>query len=414
MKRSLFALLGLFVCSHALSQTCLVQRSGIHQLNLETGLVSTMIVSGIYPSLNSDGSQFAYIGNDSKLWISNIDGSNRRQVSMAPDPLHPSWSPNDEQLAVQLPVWMGDVFVLNADGSDIHSITYQPQHDWWPTWSPDGDRIAFCRIGNGPSDQGLYTIKTDRTELQYLGPGRFSRWGPDGKLIALGSASDLRIVDLNGNQVSYIGQIGPDAGFCFTPDMSRVVVTVYGSSGPWSGYVYSVDGGGSYPLVTDPMRDPTCPRFQAGKVFPRNRRIVSGSALNDHGLFAYLRLGDGATEALFPDPSTLQAQVELVGLSSVRQTNALSITWTSKVERPGLAEVLRGYDYTNARWQTVFGRVATQQFVENHVELSSLVPSLVSDDREVKAQIEWAPLNDEDPAQDGWLHVIDQFYWTVQ
>lgn len=397
------------------AQTCLVSDGvSIRQLNLDTGVATSMIVRGTQPSLNSDGTRLAFLAGDNRLTLANVDGSNQTIIPLVPDPLQPSWSADDQQIAVQLPFWQGDIWILNADGTDVHSLTYNSQHDWWPTWSADSSRIAFCRVGNGPASQGLYTVQTDRSDLRYLGPGRFSRWSPDGSLLAVGDNDYLRIVRASdGHEVTVIGPLAPDAAFCFTPDMSRVVVVTYGSS-LWTGFIYSIDGGGFFPISTPNLRDPTCPRFQSGRVFPRKRTIIQGSGFSDHGLYSFLRVNDSVAESYFPDPETLTATIEFSGLSSVRETQQLSLTLTSKVERPGIAEVFRHYNYSLDRWQVVFGRVATSQYVTSSVVLNGSVSEFVNANRQMRAQIEWSPLNDEDPAQDGWLHFIDQFFWTVQ
>ena len=40
-----------------------------------------------------------------------------------------------------------EIYVMNADGSGLERLTYGPQHDTNPVWSPDGQHIAFnCEI----------------------------------------------------------------------------------------------------------------------------------------------------------------------------------------------------------------------------------------------------------------------------
>ncbi len=37
----------------------------------------------------------------------------------------------------------GDIYAMNADGSGLTRLTNSPAFDSYPTWSPDGARIAF-------------------------------------------------------------------------------------------------------------------------------------------------------------------------------------------------------------------------------------------------------------------------------
>jgi hypothetical protein len=36
-----------------------------------------------------------------------------------------------------------DIYVMSADGSNIHNLTHNPEFDFSPVWSPDGTQIAF-------------------------------------------------------------------------------------------------------------------------------------------------------------------------------------------------------------------------------------------------------------------------------
>ena len=37
----------------------------------------------------------------------------------------------------------GEIYVMDADGSNQTRLTNNPADDWLPAWSPDGSRIAF-------------------------------------------------------------------------------------------------------------------------------------------------------------------------------------------------------------------------------------------------------------------------------
>ena len=87
------------------------------------------------------------------------------------------------------------IFTMNADGSGVVQVTSAVGHDEYPTWAPDGSRIAF------QSDRGgkptLYVMNADGSELRPLlrdpgsdcGPNNpcRPRWSPDGSQIAFSS-----------------------------------------------------------------------------------------------------------------------------------------------------------------------------------------------------------------------------------
>ncbi len=56
------------------------------------------------------------------------------------------------------------IFVINADGSGLRQLTHAGDNRW-PTWSPDGSRIAFA--------QGQLTLKTapDGSQAAFVQPG---------------------------------------------------------------------------------------------------------------------------------------------------------------------------------------------------------------------------------------------------
>jgi Tol biopolymer transport system component len=111
----------------------------------------------------------------------------------------PAWSPDGSQLAFWAVVLDEDadpsnatlgpggdfpaqIFVINADGSRMRQITHTGDNRW-PTWSPDGSRIAFAR--------GVLSLETAPNESQaaFVEPGsrHLFTMAPDG--------TDVRIVE---------------------------------------------------------------------------------------------------------------------------------------------------------------------------------------------------------------------------
>ena len=45
-----------------------------------------------------------------------------------------------------------DLWVVDADGSNLHRLTDGPADDGQAWWSPDGKRIAFARYGWFPDE----------------------------------------------------------------------------------------------------------------------------------------------------------------------------------------------------------------------------------------------------------------------
>ena len=56
----------------------------------------------------------------------------------------PRWSPDGAQIVMALPTpYDMDIYLMNADGTNLHSLTPEPSFELWPAWSSDGRYILF-------------------------------------------------------------------------------------------------------------------------------------------------------------------------------------------------------------------------------------------------------------------------------
>jgi TolB protein len=78
-----------------------------------------------------------------------------------------------------------EVFVANSDGSRQTNLTNHPAFDGWPSWSPDGTKIAFA--SNRNSSYQIFRMNADGTGVQLIAntEGRVTgpRCSTDGKMI---------------------------------------------------------------------------------------------------------------------------------------------------------------------------------------------------------------------------------------
>ena len=85
-----------------------------------------------------------------------------------------------------------DIYIMNSNTSGLTRITRQEDIDTMPTWSPQGDKIAYYGVN------GLYITNTDgsgRSELLWRGVATDPAWSPDGSKIAFADYESIRILD---------------------------------------------------------------------------------------------------------------------------------------------------------------------------------------------------------------------------
>ena len=83
--------------------------------------------------------------------------------------------------------WVGQVFVVNADGTNPVQLTRGEKAATAPAWSPDGQWLAFLSPRSGPK-ANLWRIRIDGGEAEQLSDEKGGitsfDWSPDGKQIA--------------------------------------------------------------------------------------------------------------------------------------------------------------------------------------------------------------------------------------
>jgi Tol biopolymer transport system component len=137
------------------------------------------------------------VGGFGEIWVTRPDGSHRQRLTEAAPPKTdavgasvPAWSPDGKRLAYAFGAsdhGRSAVYVMNADGSDQHSVVSDGGVNTQPGWSPDGKRIAFARFG---AQRGIAVIPADggtATQVTHSGGAVYDAapaWSPDGKSIA--------------------------------------------------------------------------------------------------------------------------------------------------------------------------------------------------------------------------------------
>jgi Tol biopolymer transport system component len=168
-----------------------------------------------------------------------------RQVTRDPGlEFYPSLSPDGERIA-----WAAEregrfeLLVAARDGSGVRALTSDGFHNVQPAWSPDGRRIAYFSRGRG----GIWTVPAEGgVPVQVSAFGARAAWSPDGKWIAFQSEPQVDVsytsvvplppcsiwvVAATGGEPRQVTRPGRPAGGhgtpAWTPDGSEIVFVAY-------------------------------------------------------------------------------------------------------------------------------------------------------------------------------------------
>ena len=207
------------------------------------------------------------------IYVINADGSGETMLTdSATDNHTPRWSPDGQRLVFNSDR-DGDfkIYVMNADGSGVTRLTDSVGRDSQPRWSPDGQRIVFesDRDDPDPNDDerifNIYVMNADGSEVTRLTDNPAwdfkPRWSPDGQRIAFGSYrddgdSDIYVMNADGSgEARLTDSPAHDFGPKWSPDGQRIVFTSrrHEREDPngiiWSLYVINADGSGETRLT---------------------------------------------------------------------------------------------------------------------------------------------------------------------
>ncbi len=201
-------------------------------LCLVAGLIAywSGVLSGVPKKVDTratfspDGSQIAFTsrrkGNED-IFVMNADGTNLRQLTSNPLALlspginnfsdyAPAWSPDGKHIAfttarnnTEITSVDWNIYIMNADGSNPHRFMSRAVE---PAWSPDGKWIAYASAGRfsdiyaAPAETGSGGL-----EVTQFGNAAVASpdWSPDGKRIVFAKAD-------YGQDVSEICVVGAD------------------------------------------------------------------------------------------------------------------------------------------------------------------------------------------------------------
>jgi Tol biopolymer transport system component len=76
------------------------------------------------------------------------------------------------------PAYFGDIYIMDADGSNQRRLTSTPGYDGGPFFSPDGQRVIWRRFDPNGAIADVYTMKLDGSDERRLTDFKAMSWAP--------------------------------------------------------------------------------------------------------------------------------------------------------------------------------------------------------------------------------------------
>ena len=197
-------------------------------LGLPTFLISAKAASGRGQIVFSRGMwQNENAESFFNIWVMDADGENEKQLTNSGKDTYPSWSPDGRRIAfLSTRDGRNEIYVMDSDGANVKRLTDMPDVHGFPSWSPDGEMISFVRKdGRGK----IFTMDANGKKVEVLidlpvWNYHRAQWSPDGKKIAFSndpgnSNYSIWVADADGTNGEMVANVSEyDVKPAWSPD----------------------------------------------------------------------------------------------------------------------------------------------------------------------------------------------------
>ena len=238
----------------------------IDQDGAEQKLVSSTNRQAMSPAWAADGRQFAYMefqAGKGWLYLQDVATGKRTPVSTTGTALDftPAFSPDQQTMVFSRATEEGtDLYSINVKNNCcLRRLTVGRFSDnLSPTFSPDGQRIAF--VSTRPGLPQIYVMAADGTDQQLFAPFDYGvtgssnapEWSPDGQSVAfhrdVAGTLQVFVLDVRTRTVRQLTSVGRNEDPTWAPD-SRHLAFVSDRSGYRQLWIIDLDTGRIRPLL---------------------------------------------------------------------------------------------------------------------------------------------------------------------
>ena len=201
---------------------------------------------------------------------------------------HPKWSPDGKRISfVSSRSGSFDLYVMNADGTNVTRVTDHKANDYDPIWMPDGQSLIFSSERDSRSD--LYRVwladkRVDRLTHHFVGRAIMPSISPDGKSVAFAAQTlqrmnfwdfQIHILDLATGKSRALDAAGGTCWPSWSPD-GKLIANVALHAEPSRLQIRTPTGEQSRELRPDPKRWHYYPDWSA------DGRLIAFSVSPEH------------------------------------------------------------------------------------------------------------------------------------
>ena len=180
-------------------------------LTVETGGIRRVLPPtdrgpNFHPTWSPDGSRIAFTSyrtGNAAIWVVSLgDGPLRQVTESTGSHQHPWWAPDGRTIAFDShSSGDSDIWLVDVEAGTLVQVTKNPEQEVQPCISPDGQVIVFTRDSPAGERIWIKALASGQEARVPTGPGcAWPTWSPDGQRLACATrmegSSDILLVDV--------------------------------------------------------------------------------------------------------------------------------------------------------------------------------------------------------------------------